>query len=118
MVGSGQGWDKEELLEGGLGNHGVGPGGRAGVLPEGPWKPTQEASEQQGLNRGAVPCSTSDARATCYKDQGISYRGTWSTAQSGTECVNWNSSVLALKPYSARRPGAIRLGLGNHNYCR
>ncbi|XP_010615406.1 tissue-type plasminogen activator isoform X4 [Fukomys damarensis] len=59
-----------------------------------------------------------DTRATCYRDQGISYRGTWSTAQSGAECVNWNSSVLALKRYSARRPGAIKLGLGNHNYCR
>ncbi|XP_048186395.1 tissue-type plasminogen activator [Perognathus longimembris pacificus] len=59
-----------------------------------------------------------DARATCYKGQGINYRGTWSTAESGTECINWNSSALALKPYSGRRPGAIKLGLGNHNYCR
>ncbi|XP_035958197.1 tissue-type plasminogen activator [Halichoerus grypus] len=59
-----------------------------------------------------------DASATCYKDQGITYRGTWSTAESGAECVNWNSSVLALKRYSGRRPNAIQLGLGNHNYCR
>nr|XP_020015065.1 tissue-type plasminogen activator [Castor canadensis] len=59
-----------------------------------------------------------DTSATCYKDQGITYRGTWSTAESGAECVNWNSSVLALKPYSARRPGSFKLGLGNHNYCR
>ncbi|XP_004633125.1 tissue-type plasminogen activator [Octodon degus] len=59
-----------------------------------------------------------DSRVTCYKDQGISYRGTWSTAQSGAECVNWNSSVLTLKLYNARRPDAIWLGLGNHNYCR
>uniref|UniRef100_A0A8C9A5K7 Plasminogen activator n=1 Tax=Prolemur simus TaxID=1328070 RepID=A0A8C9A5K7_PROSS len=59
-----------------------------------------------------------DARATCYEDQGVTYRGTWSTAESGAECVSWNSSVLARKPYSARRPDAIRLGLGNHNYCR
>ncbi|XP_029795849.1 tissue-type plasminogen activator isoform X3 [Suricata suricatta] len=59
-----------------------------------------------------------DASATCYKDQGITYRGTWSTAESGAECVNWNSSALALKPYSGRRPNAITLGLGNHNYCR
>uniref|UniRef100_A0ABI7ZIR1 t-plasminogen activator n=1 Tax=Felis catus TaxID=9685 RepID=A0ABI7ZIR1_FELCA len=59
-----------------------------------------------------------DASATCYKDQGITYRGTWSTAESGAECINWNSSVLALKPYNGRRPNAIMLGLGNHNYCR
>ncbi|XP_047713290.1 tissue-type plasminogen activator [Prionailurus viverrinus] len=59
-----------------------------------------------------------DASATCYKDQGVTYRGTWSTAESGAECINWNSSVLALKPYNGRRPNAIMLGLGNHNYCR
>ncbi|XP_062935619.1 tissue-type plasminogen activator isoform X2 [Cynocephalus volans] len=59
-----------------------------------------------------------DASATCYKDQGITYRGMWSTAESGAECVSWNSSALALKPYSARRPDAVKLGLGNHNYCR
>nr|XP_023486540.1 tissue-type plasminogen activator isoform X1 [Equus caballus] len=59
-----------------------------------------------------------DASATCYEDQGVTYRGTWSTAESGSECVNWNSSVLALKPYNGWRPDAIRLGLGNHNYCR
>ena len=60
----------------------------------------------------------SDTTATCYKDQGVAYRGTWSTAESGAECANWNSSGLAMKPYSGRRPNAIRLGLGNHNYCR
>uniref|UniRef100_A0A2K5EP10 Plasminogen activator n=1 Tax=Aotus nancymaae TaxID=37293 RepID=A0A2K5EP10_AOTNA len=59
-----------------------------------------------------------DTKATCYEDKGISYRGTWSTAESGAECTNWNSSVLAQKPYSGRRPDAVRLGLGNHNYCR
>ncbi|XP_006983053.1 tissue-type plasminogen activator [Peromyscus maniculatus bairdii] len=59
-----------------------------------------------------------DTRATCFQDQGITYRGTWSTAENGAECINWNSSVLSLKPYNARRPNAIKLGLGNHNYCR
>lgn len=59
-----------------------------------------------------------DATATCYKDQGVAYRGTWSTAESGAECASWNSSGLAMKPYSGRRPNAVRLGLGNHNYCR
>ncbi|XP_028382658.1 tissue-type plasminogen activator isoform X5 [Phyllostomus discolor] len=59
-----------------------------------------------------------DASATCYKDQGVTYRGTWSTAESGAECVNWNSSILVRKPYNGQRPDAIKLGLGNHNYCR
>ncbi|XP_049627805.1 tissue-type plasminogen activator [Suncus etruscus] len=59
-----------------------------------------------------------DTSATCYKDQGITYRSTWSTAESGSECVNWNSSVLAWKVYNGRRPDAVKLGLGNHNYCR
>ncbi|XP_015982875.2 tissue-type plasminogen activator isoform X2 [Rousettus aegyptiacus] len=59
-----------------------------------------------------------DASATCYKDQGVTYRGTWSTAKSGAECVNWNSSVLARKLYNGQRSDAISLGLGNHNYCR
>ncbi|XP_006897052.1 PREDICTED: tissue-type plasminogen activator [Elephantulus edwardii] len=59
-----------------------------------------------------------DAKATCYKGQGITYRGTWSTAESGAECINWNSSALSQKPYSGRRRDALKLGLGNHNYCR
>ncbi|XP_004483245.1 tissue-type plasminogen activator [Dasypus novemcinctus] len=59
-----------------------------------------------------------EASATCYKDEGASYRGTWSTVESGAECVNWNSSALALQPYNGRRPNAALLGLGNHNYCR
>ncbi|NP_001076238.1 tissue-type plasminogen activator precursor [Oryctolagus cuniculus] len=59
-----------------------------------------------------------DTRARCYEDRGIGYRGTWSTTESGAQCVNWNSSWLALKPYSGRKPNALRLGLGNHNYCR
>uniref|UniRef100_A0A8C5VQZ8 Plasminogen activator n=1 Tax=Microcebus murinus TaxID=30608 RepID=A0A8C5VQZ8_MICMU len=29
-----------------------------------------------------------DTRATCYEDQGASYRGTWSTAESGAQCVS------------------------------
>ncbi|XP_006859989.1 PREDICTED: tissue-type plasminogen activator isoform X2 [Chrysochloris asiatica] len=59
-----------------------------------------------------------DAKAKCYEDQGVTYRGTWSTAESGAECINWNSSALALKAYNGRRQNALKLGLGNHNYCR
>ncbi|XP_075412725.1 tissue-type plasminogen activator [Tenrec ecaudatus] len=59
-----------------------------------------------------------DGNEMCYKGLGVSYRGTWSTAESGAECVNWNSSALAWKLYSGRRPDALKLGLGNHNFCR
>lgn len=81
-------------------------------------RPPESSRSSWSLTHRVVSFPPSDTRVTCYKDQGISYRGTWSTVESGAECVNWNSSVLVLKPYSARRPGAIRLGLGNHNYCR
>lgn len=140
--------DREGVAKSGSGNHSIGPSGQsvnrnlawplqgtlaaqltlalaalAASLPHGAevmkQKPLRALWTQRGSHvRGHVSCCHSDTSATCYKDQGITYRGTWSTAESGAECVNWNSSVLALKPYSARRPGSFKLGLGNHNYCR
>nr|P98119.1 RecName: Full=Salivary plasminogen activator alpha 1; AltName: Full=DSPA alpha-1; Flags: Precursor [Desmodus rotundus]AAA31591.1 plasminogen activator alpha 1 [Desmodus rotundus]AAA31592.1 plasminogen activator alpha 1 [Desmodus rotundus] len=59
-----------------------------------------------------------DTRATCYEGQGVTYRGTWSTAESRVECINWNSSLLTRRTYNGRMPDAFNLGLGNHNYCR
>ncbi|XP_009899932.2 tissue-type plasminogen activator isoform X2 [Dryobates pubescens] len=59
-----------------------------------------------------------DTEAKCYKDAGGAYRGTWSTTESGTECLPWNSNGLMEQRYSARREDAAELGLGNHNYCR
>ncbi|XP_053126143.1 tissue-type plasminogen activator [Hemicordylus capensis] len=59
-----------------------------------------------------------DTKAMCYEDAGVKYRGTWSETESGMECLNWNSSAVAQKRYSARRADALQLGLGNHNYCR
>nr|XP_020635900.1 tissue-type plasminogen activator isoform X1 [Pogona vitticeps] len=59
-----------------------------------------------------------DTKASCYQDAGETYRGTWSLTESGAECLNWNSSALINKQHNAHRPGAMRLGLGNHNYCR
>ncbi|XP_072491174.1 tissue-type plasminogen activator isoform X2 [Notamacropus eugenii] len=59
-----------------------------------------------------------DTDAVCYKDLGFTYRGTWSTSKSGAECVNWRSSGLYSQPYNGKRPDALKLGLGNHNYCR
>uniref|UniRef100_A0A672QTZ4 Plasminogen activator, tissue type n=1 Tax=Sinocyclocheilus grahami TaxID=75366 RepID=A0A672QTZ4_SINGR len=54
----------------------------------------------------------------CSGGQGLGYRGTWSISMSGLECINWNSSSLRGKKFTARRPEANTLGLGNHNYCR
>ncbi|CAB1319957.1 unnamed protein product [Coregonus sp. 'balchen'] len=48
----------------------------------------------------------------------ISYRGTWSTSRIGSECINWNSTNLRGKKFTAKRPEANSLGLGNHNFCR
>ncbi|XP_075592917.1 tissue-type plasminogen activator isoform X4 [Balearica regulorum gibbericeps] len=59
-----------------------------------------------------------DTEVKCYKDAGVTYRGTWSMTESGTECLNWNSNGLMDRTYSGRREDAAELGLGNHNYCR
>ncbi|KAL0187377.1 hypothetical protein M9458_019047, partial [Cirrhinus mrigala] len=45
----------------------------------------------------------------CSRGQGMS--------MTGLECINWNSSSLQGKKFTARRPEADTLGLGNHNYC-
>lgn len=60
----------------------------------------------------------SDTTVKCYKDAGVTYRGTWSMTESGAECLNWNSNGLMDRKYSSRREDAAELGLGNHNYCR
>ncbi|XP_063031474.1 tissue-type plasminogen activator isoform X2 [Melospiza melodia melodia] len=59
-----------------------------------------------------------DTEVKCYKDTGVTYRGTWSTTESGAECLNWNSDGLVNRRYSGHREDAAELGLGNHNYCR
>ncbi|RLV88238.1 hypothetical protein DV515_00015523 [Chloebia gouldiae] len=59
-----------------------------------------------------------DTEVKCYKDTGVTYRGTWSMTESGTECLNWNSDGLVNWMYSGQREDAAELGLGNHNYCR
>uniref|UniRef100_A0A8C5WQT7 Plasminogen activator n=1 Tax=Laticauda laticaudata TaxID=8630 RepID=A0A8C5WQT7_LATLA len=59
-----------------------------------------------------------DTRAVCYQDRGDTYRGTWSTTESGAECVNWKTKALRFKGFHADRPDALQLGLGDHNYCR
>uniref|UniRef100_A0A670Z5C6 t-plasminogen activator n=1 Tax=Pseudonaja textilis TaxID=8673 RepID=A0A670Z5C6_PSETE len=59
-----------------------------------------------------------DTRAVCYQGGGDTYRGTWSTTESGAECVNWKTKALRFKGFHADRPDALQLGLGDHNYCR
>lgn len=54
----------------------------------------------------------------CVVGAGGGYRGTWSISRSGSECINWNSTTLRGKKFTARKPEANSLGLGNHNYCR
>uniref|UniRef100_A0A3Q3KLT3 Plasminogen activator n=1 Tax=Monopterus albus TaxID=43700 RepID=A0A3Q3KLT3_MONAL len=54
----------------------------------------------------------------CIVGQGEGYRGTWSTSHSGAECINWNSTNLRGRKFTARKADASSLGLGNHNFCR
>uniref|UniRef100_A0A8C9FW17 Kringle domain-containing protein n=1 Tax=Pavo cristatus TaxID=9049 RepID=A0A8C9FW17_PAVCR len=57
-------------------------------------------------------------RIKCYRNAGVTYRGTWSVTESGAECLNWNINGLMDRKYSGQRKDAAELGLGNHNYCR
>ncbi|XP_068559858.1 tissue-type plasminogen activator isoform X1 [Cebidichthys violaceus] len=54
----------------------------------------------------------------CVVGQGDGYRGTWSSSHSGAECINWNSTSLRGRRFTARKVDASSLGLGNHNFCR
>ncbi|KAM9744701.1 tissue-type plasminogen activator isoform 1-T2 [Menidia menidia] len=54
----------------------------------------------------------------CAVGHGEGYRGTLSVSQSGAECINWNSTSLRGKRFTARKIDASSLGLGNHNFCR
>ncbi|NWY07772.1 TPA protein, partial [Nothoprocta ornata] len=62
-------------------------------------------------------CET-DTEVKCYQDDGVTYRGTWSTTKSGAQCLNWNTNGLREWKFSGQREDAAELGLGNHNYCR
>uniref|UniRef100_UPI0037E82463 tissue-type plasminogen activator isoform X2 n=1 Tax=Semicossyphus pulcher TaxID=241346 RepID=UPI0037E82463 len=54
----------------------------------------------------------------CIVGQGAGYRGTWSSTSSRSECINWNSTSLRGRRFTARKNDATSLGLGNHNFCR
>ncbi|XP_030214887.1 tissue-type plasminogen activator isoform X2 [Gadus morhua] len=54
----------------------------------------------------------------CVLGQGGAYRGTWSLSHKGSTCINWNSTTLRGRQYTAMRRDASILGLGNHNFCR
>ncbi|XP_038133186.1 tissue-type plasminogen activator isoform X2 [Cyprinodon tularosa] len=54
----------------------------------------------------------------CIVGRGKGYRGTRSISQTGAECINWNSTTLRGRRFTARKSDARSLGLGNHNFCR
>ncbi|CAL8345562.1 unnamed protein product [Lota lota] len=54
----------------------------------------------------------------CVSGQGGAYRGTWSVSHTGSACINWNSTTLRGKRFTAMKKDASSLGLGNHNFCR
>ncbi|XP_019120008.1 tissue-type plasminogen activator isoform X4 [Larimichthys crocea] len=59
-----------------------------------------------------------NTKEDCAVGQGEGYRGTWSISRSGAECINWNSTSLRGRRFTARKVDASSLGLGNHNFCR
>ncbi|XP_041793227.1 tissue-type plasminogen activator isoform X3 [Chelmon rostratus] len=59
-----------------------------------------------------------NTKESCVTGQGEGYRGTWSISHSGAECINWNSTSLRGRRFTARKVDASSLGLGNHNFCR
>lgn len=59
-----------------------------------------------------------DTNEKCAVGRGEGYRGTWSISHSGAECINWNSTTLRGRRFTARKIDASSLGLGNHNFCR
>ncbi|KAG8434949.1 hypothetical protein GDO86_013060, partial [Hymenochirus boettgeri] len=59
-----------------------------------------------------------DTRAKCYKDRGYDYRGTASKTTDGSSCLPWNSRLLSQNMFTAKRIGALELGLGENNFCR
>lgn len=68
--------------------------------------------------RLALPLLPTDTNEKCTVGRGQSYRGTWSMSHSGAECINWNSTSLRGRKFTARKMDASGLGLGNHNFCR
>ncbi|CAD7680943.1 unnamed protein product [Nyctereutes procyonoides] len=85
----------------------------AGGRPRGHPVPVTGCSEPGGFNGGTCRQALHFADFVRQCPEGfLGETGTWSTAESGAECANGNSSALALKP------NAIRLGLGNPSYCR
>nr|XP_033799448.1 urokinase-type plasminogen activator [Geotrypetes seraphini]XP_033799449.1 urokinase-type plasminogen activator [Geotrypetes seraphini] len=59
-----------------------------------------------------------DIRAQCYNEKGQDYRGIASETFHGSKCLPWNSPLLHEEMYNAGRRDAVKLGLGDHNYCR
>ncbi|XP_043938918.1 tissue-type plasminogen activator [Protopterus annectens] len=82
-----------------------------------PWCHVLKGS-QRSWEFCSVPQCPKSAVPDCYTGNGSGYRGTWSTSESGTNCINWNSQILRNKPSTAWSRDSRQLGLGSHNYCR
>ncbi|XP_072113200.1 LOW QUALITY PROTEIN: hepatocyte growth factor activator [Mobula birostris] len=54
----------------------------------------------------------------CYEDDGVTYKGTEDESESNTECMPWKESFLRNKLNVSSLEEALRLGLGDHSYCR
>ncbi|XP_053548129.1 urokinase-type plasminogen activator [Bombina bombina] len=59
-----------------------------------------------------------DTKAICYNDRGHDYRGTASKTSGGHDCLAWDSHRLKHKVFNTQKEGALKLGLGKHNFCR
>ncbi|XP_072371815.1 hepatocyte growth factor activator-like isoform X2 [Scyliorhinus torazame] len=59
-----------------------------------------------------------DTNATCYADNGMSYKGTEDESSSLIECMPWNEDFLRDRLNISSLEEALQLGLGDHSYCR
>ncbi|KAJ3604233.1 hypothetical protein NHX12_028974 [Muraenolepis orangiensis] len=59
-----------------------------------------------------------NTKERCVTGQGGGYRGILSISHKGNVCINWNSTSLRGKRFTAKKHDASSLGIGNHNYCR
>uniref|UniRef100_UPI00398E3243 hepatocyte growth factor activator-like n=1 Tax=Pristiophorus japonicus TaxID=55135 RepID=UPI00398E3243 len=59
-----------------------------------------------------------DSAADCYENNGSSYRGTAKRTASGSDCLAWASNFFSLEFNLNDLEERLRLGLGDHSYCR
>ncbi|XP_066517132.1 hepatocyte growth factor activator isoform X2 [Hoplias malabaricus] len=55
---------------------------------------------------------------TCYKNNGVTYRGTANTSHSGATCLPWNSDLLYNELTVDTVYSTSLSGVGDHSFCR